>query len=106
MSREPERNDFSPWVGVVNQGPLVSSTNVFRLEHMLAARPSAVSSRQVTVEPGAVAPDFTLERTDGSAAAAQRLPRQAGSHPVHEGGDRKDPLTALHSRSGGPESDS
>jgi hypothetical protein len=65
MARESERNDFSPWVGVVNQAPLVSTTNVFRLEHMLAARPSAVSSRQATVEPGAIAPDFTLERTDG-----------------------------------------
>ena len=65
MAREPERNDFSPWVGVVNQAPLVSSTNVFRLEHMLAARPSAVSSRQSKVEPGMLAPDFELERTDG-----------------------------------------
>ena len=65
MAGEPERNDFSPWVGVVNQGPLVSTTNVFRLEHMLAARPSAVSSRQVTVAAGMIAPDFTLERTDG-----------------------------------------
>ena len=65
MANEPERNDFSPWVGVVNQGPLVSTTNVFRLEHMLAARPSAVSSRQARVAPGMVAPDFTLERTDG-----------------------------------------
>jgi hypothetical protein len=64
MARESERNDFSPWVGVVNQAPLVSTTNVFRLEHMLAARPSAVSSRQATVKPGAIAPDFTLERTD------------------------------------------
>ena len=65
MANEPERNDFSPWVGVVNQGPLVSTTNVFRLEHMLAARPSAVSSRQARVAAGMVAPDFTLERTDG-----------------------------------------
>ena len=65
MANEPERNDFSPWVGVVNQGPLVSTTNVFRLEHMLAARPSAVSSRQAKVTPGMVAPDFALERTDG-----------------------------------------
>ena len=68
MAREPQRNDFSPWVGVVNQGPLVSTTNVFRLEHMLAARPSAVSSRQTAVEPGSVAPDFGLERTDGRTA--------------------------------------
>ena len=67
MANETERNDFSPWVGVVNQGPLVSTTNVFRLEHMLAARPSAVSSRQARVTPGMVAPDFTLERTDGRA---------------------------------------
>lgn len=65
MAREPEQNDFSPWVGVVNQAPLVSTTNVFRLEHMLAARPSAVSSRQSRVEPGTIAPDFDLERTDG-----------------------------------------
>ena len=65
MAREPERSDFSPWVGVVNQAPLVSTTNVFRLEHMLAARPSAVSSRQVTVTPGTIAPDFTAPRTDG-----------------------------------------
>ena len=65
MAPQPERSDFSPWVGVVNQAPLVSTTNVFRLEHMLAARPSAVSSRQVTLHPGTAAPDFTLERTDG-----------------------------------------
>jgi hypothetical protein len=65
MANEPQRSDFSPWVGVVNQAPLTSTTNVFRLEHMLAARPSAVSSRQVTVAPGMAAPDFTLERTDG-----------------------------------------
>ena len=65
MAPQPERNDFSPWVGVVNQAPLVSTTNVFRLEHMLAARPSAVTSRQVTVSAGTTAPDFTLERTDG-----------------------------------------
>ena len=38
---------------------------MFRLEHLLAARPSAVTSRQTTVTPGTVAPDFTLERTDG-----------------------------------------
>lgn len=68
MARQREQNDFSPWVGIVNQAPLVSTTNVFRLEHMLAARPSAVSSRQSTVKPGAVAPDFTLERTDGRRA--------------------------------------
>jgi hypothetical protein len=68
MAREPRQNDFSPWVGVVNQGPLLSTTNVFRLEHLLAARPSAVSSRQTTVVPGTAAPDFTLERTDGRRA--------------------------------------
>jgi hypothetical protein len=73
MGREPERNDFSPWVGVVNQAPLVSTTNVFRLEHMLAARPSAVSSRQATVRPGAAAPDFMLERTDGRAVRLSDL---------------------------------
>ena len=65
MARNPETGDFSPWVGVVNQAPLLSHTNIFRLEHMLAARPSAVSARQGTVEPGDAAPDFALERTDG-----------------------------------------
>jgi hypothetical protein len=65
MARETERNDFSPWVGVVNQAPLTSTTTVLRLEHMLAARPSAVSSRQAKVKAGDTAPDFTLERTDG-----------------------------------------
>ena len=44
---------------------MVSSTSVFRLEHMVAARPSAVAPRQGTVQPGDVAPDFRLERTDG-----------------------------------------
>jgi hypothetical protein len=28
VAREPRQNDFSPWVGVVKQGPLVSTTNV------------------------------------------------------------------------------
>lgn len=65
MTQRARSNDFSPWVGVVNQGPLLSSTNAFRLEHMLAARPSAVAPRQATVPLGAAAPDFTLERTDG-----------------------------------------
>jgi len=73
MPREPQQYDFGPWVGVVNQGPLVSTTNVFRLEHMLAARPSAVSTRQTTVEPGSVAPDFALERTDGRAPRLSEL---------------------------------
>jgi hypothetical protein len=59
-------NDFSPWVGVVDQAPTVSSTNAFRLEHQLAAKPAAVSSRQVTLEPGDVAPDCTLDGTRGS----------------------------------------
>jgi hypothetical protein len=68
MARDRERNDFSRWVGVVNQGPLVATTNVFRLEHLLAARPSTVSSRQATVKPGVVAPELTLERTDGRTA--------------------------------------
>jgi hypothetical protein len=65
MARTRHANDFSPWVGVVNQGPLLSSTNAFRLEHMLAARPSAITPRQATVEPGDAAPGFTLDRTDG-----------------------------------------
>ena len=65
MAHTPREADFTPWVGVVNQAPLVSSTNVFRLEHMLAARPSAISARQGTVQPGDPAPDFTLDRTDG-----------------------------------------
>lgn len=65
MASAPKNSDFSPWVGVVNQAPLVSTTNVFRLEHMLAARPSAVSSRQGTLKAGQAAPDFTLERSDG-----------------------------------------
>ena len=70
MAREPERNDFSPWVGVVNQAPLVSTTNVFRLEHMLAARPSAVSSRQVTVS--------ARHRRSRLHARADRRPRGCG----------------------------
>lgn len=65
MTERSKNADFSPWVGVVNQAPLFSTANVFRLEHMLAARPSAVSTRQGTVKPGDAAPDFTLERTDG-----------------------------------------
>ena len=65
MARRTDTDDFSPWVGVINQAPLVSSTNVFRLEHMLAARPSAVSARQSTVQAGDLAPDFALDRTDG-----------------------------------------
>ena len=40
MSENRRRGDYRHWVWVLNQGPLVSTTNVFRLEHMLAARTS------------------------------------------------------------------
>ena len=67
------RANFSAWVGVVDQAPMLSSTNSFRLEQQQAARPSAVSSRQATVGPGDVAPDFTVEGTDGSCVMLRGL---------------------------------
>lgn len=65
MSESGRRGDYRHWVGVLNQGPLVSTTNVFRLEHMLAARPSPVTAEHGGIDVGEAAPDFTLERTDG-----------------------------------------
>jgi hypothetical protein len=61
MAQDP----FSSWVGVLQQGPRLSATNVFRREHMLAATPSPVTDRSTRVKVGDPAPDFTLERTDG-----------------------------------------
>ena len=45
-SENGRRGDYRHWVWVLNQGPLVSTTIVFRLEHMLAARmsPTVTSS--------------------------------------------------------------
>ena len=40
MSEIGRRGGYRHWVWVLNQGPLVSTTNVFRLEHMLTARTS------------------------------------------------------------------
>lgn len=57
--------DFSAWVGVLNQGPMLSATNAFRLQHMLRATPSAITDRQVTARPGDRAPDFELISTAG-----------------------------------------
>jgi hypothetical protein len=69
MSQPGRRGDYRHWVGVVNQGPLVSTTNVFRIEHMLAARPSPVTAVRSGIDVGDTAPDFTLERTDGQRIA-------------------------------------
>ncbi len=69
MSERGRRGDYRHWVGVLNQGPLVSTTNVFRLEHMLAARPSPVTTELGGIDVGDAAPDFTLERTDGCRVA-------------------------------------
>lgn len=54
-----------PWIGVLQQGPRTSATNVFRREHMLAATPSPAVARPARIRIGDAAPDFTLERTDG-----------------------------------------
>jgi hypothetical protein len=59
--------NFSAWVGVLNQGPMLSTTNAFRLEHMLRSTPSAVTAREATVEVGDRAPDFELTNTAGKA---------------------------------------
>ena len=40
MSEIGRREGYRHWVWVLNQGPPVSTTIVFRLEHMLAARTS------------------------------------------------------------------
>ena len=65
MTLNGQRGEYRHWVGVLNQGPLVSATNVFRLEHMLAARPSTAAAQNV--HPGVcdAAPDFEVQRTDG-----------------------------------------
>ena len=57
--------NFSAWVGVMNQGPMLSTTNAFRLEHMLRSTPSAVTDREATVGVGDRAPDFELIASDG-----------------------------------------
>ncbi|HYD08846.1 MAG TPA: hypothetical protein VEA78_01985 [Acidimicrobiales bacterium] len=58
---------FQAWVGVLQQGPRLSATNVFRREHMLAATPSPAMTRPARVNAGDEAPlaDHVLERTDG-----------------------------------------
>lgn len=43
----------------------MSSTNVFRLEHMLATRPSTAAAQNVHLDVGDAAPDFEVQRTDG-----------------------------------------
>ena len=65
MTRNGERGEYRHWVGVLNQGPLTSATNVFRLEHMLAARPSTATPQTPHPKVGDVAPDFEVDRTDG-----------------------------------------
>jgi hypothetical protein len=69
MTESGRRGDYRHWVGVLNQGPLLSTTNVFRIEHMLAARPSTVTAELGGIDVGDVAPDFTLDRTDGQRVA-------------------------------------
>jgi hypothetical protein len=56
MSQSGRRRGYGHWVGILNQGPLVSTTNVFRLEHMLAARPSPVTAEHGGIDVGDAAP--------------------------------------------------
>lgn len=65
MTLNGRRGEYRHWVGVLNQGPMVSATNVFRLEHMLATRPSTAAAQTVHPNVGDVAPDFEVQRTDG-----------------------------------------
>ena len=65
MTLNGRRGEYRHWVGVLNQGPLVSATNVFRLEHMLAARPSTAAAQNVHLDVGDGAPDFDVQRTVG-----------------------------------------
>ncbi len=62
---------FGKWLGVLNQGPMVSSTNIFPLKNMLRATPSASTARAATVKAGDPAPDFRLTRTDGRVVGPQ-----------------------------------
>ena len=62
---------FGKWLGVLNQGPMLSSTNIFPLKNMLRATPSAASARAATVQVGEQAPDFLFTRTDGQVVGAQ-----------------------------------
>ena len=65
MTMNGRRGEYRHWVGVLNQGPLVSATNVFRLEHMLATRPSTAAAQGVHLGVGDAAPEFEVQRTDG-----------------------------------------
>ncbi len=65
MTLNGRRGEYRHWVGVLNQGPLVSATNVFRLEHMLATRPSTATAQSVHPNVDDAAPDFEVQRTDG-----------------------------------------
>jgi hypothetical protein len=57
--------DFGQWVGVLNQGPMLSSTNAFALQSMAHTTPSAARLRRGVVEAGDRAPEFELSDTDG-----------------------------------------
>lgn len=73
MTQNGRRGEYRHWVGVLNQGPLISATNVFRIEHMLAARPSTASAQSVHPDVGDVAPDFEVQRTDGHSIRLSEL---------------------------------
>lgn len=64
MTLNGRRGEYRHWVGVLNQGPLVSATNVFRLEHTLATRPSTAAAQGVHLGVGDAAPEFEVQRTD------------------------------------------
>ena len=52
---------------------MTSTTGVFRLEHMLASRPSPFVYTGPGVDPGDAAPRFTLERTGGGRVSLAEL---------------------------------
>ncbi len=52
---------------------MVSATNVFRLEHMLATRPSTAAAHNVHLDVGDAAPDFGVPRTDGGQIRLSQL---------------------------------
>ena len=96
----PDDPDFGKWLSVLNQGPMLSSTNIFPLKNMLRSTPSAATARAATVSAGDEAPEAELVSTEGKVVRLQDFPRHAGRHATDAGGDRQDRLTTVPARSG------
>ncbi len=67
----PDDPDFGKWLSVLNQGPMLSSTNIFPLKNMLRSTPSAATARAATVSAGDEAPDAELVSTAGKVVRLQ-----------------------------------